>query len=124
VSRDWQFLLPALGCGFGHALLYPAIVSLGAGAFPRRYRGLGTTLVLGLIEFGTAVSPPILGAIIDHWGFDIMFDLAAFTGFAVMLYYGLTKARQPDSDNDPEPEVLLDEPEFVPLPAPDSAALR
>jgi MFS family permease len=123
VSRDWQFLLPALGCGFGHALLYPAIVSLGAGAFPRRYRGLGTTLVLGLIEFGTAVSPPILGAIIDHWGFDVMFDLAAFTGFAVMLYYSLTKAHQPDSDNDPEPEVLLDEPEFVPLPAPDSTAL-
>jgi MFS family permease len=113
VSHDWQFLLPAAACGFGHALLYPAIVSLGAGAFPQRYRGLGTTLVLGLIDLGTAVSPPILGAIIDHWGFDKMFDLAAFCAFAVMLYYGLTVAWQPDSDNDPEPEVLLDEPELV-----------
>jgi MFS family permease len=124
VLHAWQFLLPAAACGFGHALLYPAIVSLGAGAFPRRYRGLGTTLVLGLIDFGTAVSPPILGTIIDHWGFDKMFDLAALSAFAVMLYYALTVARQPDSDNDPEPEILLDEPELVPLPAPDSAALR
>jgi MFS family permease len=124
VLHEWQFLLPAAACGFGHALLYPAIVSLGAGAFPRRYRGLGTTLVLGLIDFGTAVSPPILGTIIDHWGFDKMFDLAALSAFAVMLYYALTVARQPDSDNNPEPEILLDEPELVPLPAPDSAALR
>ena len=68
VTRDWHFCFPAAACGFGHALLYPAIVSLGSGAFPRRYRGLGTTLVLGLIELGTAVSPPILGTIIDHWG--------------------------------------------------------
>jgi MFS family permease len=113
VSRDWQFLFPAAACGFGHALLYPSIVSLGAGTFPRRYRGLGTTLVLGLIDLGTAVSPPILGAIIDHWGFDRMFDLAAFSAFAVMLYYALTVAWQPDSDNDPEPEILLDEPEVV-----------
>ncbi len=114
VTREWQFLVPALACGFGHALLYPAIVSLGAGAFPRRYRGLGTTLVLGLIDLGTAVSPPILGAIIDHWGFDVMFKLAALTGFAVMLLHALTAGRQPDSDNDPEPEILLDEPAGVP----------
>jgi MFS family permease len=123
VSHDWQFVLPAAACGFGHALLYPAVVSLGAGAFPRRYRGLATTLVLGLIEFGTAVSPPILGSIIDHWGFDRMFDVAALTVFCVMLYYALTKARQPDSDNDPEPEILLDEPEMVAVPLSDSSAV-
>ncbi len=123
VSRDWQFVFPAVACGFGHALLYPAVVSLGAGTFPRRYRGLGTTLVLGLIEFGTAISPPALGSIIDHWGFDKMFDLAALTVFCVILYYGLTKARQPDNDNDPEPEVLLDEPEMVAVPLTDSPAV-
>jgi MFS family permease len=124
VSHDWQFLIPATACGFGHALLYPAIVSLGAGAFPRRYRGLGTTLVLGLIDLGTAVSPPILGAIIDHWGFDKMFNLAALTGFVVMLYYAISKARQPDSDNDPEPDILLDEPEPNAISAPEAPGVR
>jgi hypothetical protein len=79
--------------------------------------------VLGLIEFGTAVSPPILGSIIDYWGFDKMFHLAALTVFCVMLYYAMTKAREPDSDNDPEPEILLDEPEMVAVPLSDSPAL-
>jgi MFS family permease len=116
VRHDWQFLVPATACGFGHALLYPAIVSLGAGTFPRRYRGLGTTLVLGLIDLGTAVSPPILGSIIDRFGFDAMFELSALVGFTVMLFYALTTARQPDSDNDPEPEILLAEPELAVVP--------
>ena len=45
---DWLFVSPALLCGFGHALLFPAVVSIGAGKFPVHYRGSGTTLVLGM----------------------------------------------------------------------------
>ncbi|MCA9118438.1 MAG: MFS transporter, partial [Planctomycetaceae bacterium] len=39
VAANWQFLIPAFGCGLGHALLFPAVVSLGAGAFPQELRG-------------------------------------------------------------------------------------
>lgn len=109
VTREWDFVLPAMACGFGHALLYPAIVSLGAGGFPRQYRGLGTTLILGFIELGTAVSPPILGWIIDRYGFPAMFYSASVFGLVVALYYALTAGRRPDNDNDPEPEVFFDE---------------
>ncbi|HUE13234.1 MAG TPA: MFS transporter [Planctomycetaceae bacterium] len=119
VTREWDFVLPAMACGFGHALLYPAIVSLGAGGFPRAYRGLGTTLILGFIELGTAVSPPILGWIIDRHGFPLMFYSASACGLAVAIYYALTAARQPDNDNDPEPEVFFDE-EPVVSPSPDA----
>ncbi len=56
--------LRSLG-GFGHALLFPAVVSLGSEAFPREYRGTGTTIVMGFFDVGTFVSAPILGAIID-----------------------------------------------------------
>src|SRR5690606_28581974 len=52
VRAEWQFILPAICCGFGHALLFPVIVSLGAGAFPKEYRGTGTTLTLGFTEIG------------------------------------------------------------------------
>jgi MFS family permease len=123
VTRDWDFLIPATACGFGHALLYPAIVSLGAGAFPRRYRGMGTTVVLGFIEVGTAISPPALGWIIDRYGFHAMFYTAAAIGAAVTIYYALTAARQPDHDSDLEPEVVVEvqlEPSLTPAvdPAP------
>lgn len=107
VNTEWHFVFPAMACGFGHALLYPAIVSLGSGAFPRQYRGLGTTLVLGFTELGTAISPPILGWIIDRFGFDPMFYTAAIFGLAVSLFYAWGPAREPDFDDDPEPEDVF-----------------
>ncbi len=109
VTRDWQFLFPAAACGFGHALLYPAIVSLGSGAFPRRYRGVGTTVMLGCNDAGMAIAPPILGWIFDRFGDAAMFYSASAFGLAVAVYYGLTAARKPDNDVDPEPEVFFDE---------------
>jgi len=109
VVREWQFVYSATACGFGHALLYPAIVSLGAGAFPRQYRGLGTTISLGFIELGTAATPPLLGWIIDRYDFDPMFYAVAAFGLIVAIYYGLTAARRPDHDNDPEPAAFVEE---------------
>lgn len=106
VSAEWHLLIPAFSCGFGHALLFPAVVSLGAGAFPRHYRGSGTTLVLGFSEIGTVLSAPILGAIIDsfgHFGFSVMFLATGGTMACVGVYYGLTAAHRPDRDIHSEP---------------------
>ena len=103
VSADWHLLFPALCSGFGHALLFPAVVSLGAGAFPRQYRGTGTTLVLGFSELGTVLSAPILGAIIDaynHVGFRPMFWVTGISACVVGIYYAATAARRPDVDHD------------------------
>ena len=100
-TQQWHFLLPAVACGFGHALLFPAVVSLGSGAFPREYRGTGTALVLGFVDLGTALFAPLLGGIIDHYdhaGFAQMFAAAVATVVAVGMLYGLTTARVPDSE--------------------------
>ncbi|MFO1022118.1 MAG: MFS transporter [Planctomycetales bacterium] len=108
VTREWHFLLPALLMGFGHALLFPVIVSLGSGAFPVRYRGSGTTIILGLTEMGTVLSAPILGAIIDRnheTGFINMFLATGTFTAIVAVYYALTAARTPDLDRFPH-EVL------------------
>lgn len=107
VSADWHLLFPALSCGFGHALLFPAVVSLGAGAFPPHYRGSGTTLVLGFSEIGTVLSAPILGAIIDYfneYGFEAMFLTTGGTAACIGVYYALTAARRPDRDLQLDPE--------------------
>jgi len=106
VTREWHYILPAVAGGFGHALLFPAVVSIGAGAFPKRYRGMGTTLTLGFVEAGTMFSAPLLGAIIDQFaetewakfGFIPMFVVAVMFTVAVAVYYGLTAARVPDDD--------------------------
>src|SRR5690606_35617317 len=56
VTNEWFFMVPAACGGFGHALLFPAVVSLGSEAFPREYRGTGTTIVMGFFDVGTFVS--------------------------------------------------------------------
>jgi MFS family permease len=98
-------LLPAIVCGFGHALLFPAIVSIGAGRFPIQYRGTGTTLVLGFTELGTALAAPILGMLIDMGnvgdairGFSWMFMSASAAAGVAGVFYALTAARIPDRD--------------------------
>ncbi|MEX0700816.1 MAG: MFS transporter [Planctomycetales bacterium] len=102
VTADWQFLLPAVLGGVGHALLFPGVVSLGAGAFPQEYRGSGTTIVLGFTEVGAMLSAPALGAIIEEFGFVAMFHAAAWTSIAIGVVYAATGARLPDADLLPE----------------------
>lgn len=105
VTREWLLVLPAIVCGFGHALLFPAIVSIGAGRFPLQYRGSGTTLVLGFTELGTALAAPLLGLLIDKGnagggtrGFSWMFISASAFACVGLVYYALTAARKPDHD--------------------------
>jgi MFS family permease len=105
VTADWLLILPAIVCGFGHALLFPAIVSIGAGRFPIQYRGSGTTLVLGFTELGTALAAPLLGLLIDKGnagggtqGFSWMFMAASAFACVGLVFYSLTAARRPDRD--------------------------
>ncbi|MEO1996781.1 MAG: MFS transporter [Planctomycetaceae bacterium] len=98
VTRELQFVVPALCCGFGHALLFPAVVSKGSGAFPTVYRGSGTTVILGTIDLGAALSAPILGWIIDLRGFHWMFNCSAGFALFVATVYACTSAQKPDHD--------------------------
>ncbi|MDA0833934.1 MAG: MFS transporter [Planctomycetota bacterium] len=102
VTQEWHFLFPAIASGFGHALLFPAVVSLGTASFPLAYRGTGTTLVLGFLDVGSALFAPILGGIIDYFhppGFSQMFLFTAGFTLAVIIIYTLTSARTPDNEH-------------------------
>jgi MFS family permease len=110
VRTEWQFIFPAVAGGFGHALLFPAVVSKGAGQFPRRFRGSGTTLVLGFVDLGTALFAPALGGIIDyfdHTGFREMFFTSAGVSLSVAVIYALTTARKPDVDRHGDDDSVL-----------------
>jgi len=94
VTTQWQLILPALTCGFGHALLFPSVVSLGTETFPREYRGTGTTIILGFTEIGVAISAPVLGWIIDSCRtsgvidpFSAMYYTSASTACLVAAWY-------------------------------------
>jgi len=93
ISKDWHLIPPALCIGFGHALLFPCIVSLGASAFPAECRGTATAVTLATVDLGTVLTAPLLGYVIDHHGFQIMFLMTTGTifVFAVLYYFCLNR---------------------------------
>lgn len=103
VTSQWQLIIPALTCGFGHALLFPSVVSLGTETFPREYRGTGTAIILGFTEVGVAVSAPLLGWIIDTSRasgfadpFSAMYYASATSACCVAAYYAWSTRRKVD----------------------------
>lgn len=65
VRSEYQFVFPALFMGIAHACLFPSVVAGGSGAFPIRYRGLGTTLVLAMFDLGNLVGAPAVGTFLE-----------------------------------------------------------
>lgn len=122
VQSQWDFVLPAILHGFGHALLFPCVVSLGAGRFPPEYRGTGTTIILAFVDLGTMLSAPLLGRLIEVEGFTRTYLIMTMLTLAVAVIYGVLRFRVPDSDGVPglEEVVVLDtapgrEPVIVPM---------
>ncbi len=107
VSSGWQFIIPSIICGFGHALLFPAVVSLGSGAFPKEARGSGTAIILAFVDFGQLALSPLLGRIIVAEGFPAMFFTSSAIGLIVGLVYAVTALCHPDTDGDMPPEALV-----------------
>ncbi len=71
VTTSWQLSLPAAIAGVAHALLFPAVVAGGTTSYPVRYRGLATTLVLGMFDVGNLVGQPAVGHLLHYaadWG--------------------------------------------------------
>ncbi|MBS0203517.1 MAG: MFS transporter [Planctomycetes bacterium] len=103
---DWWQLIPAsILCGFGHALLFPAVVSLGSGAFPKECRGTGTAIILGFTDFGSLLFAPLLGRIIDDFGFRAMYLTSSGAALAVALAYMLVAVWHVDEESRPVPDT-------------------
>ncbi|MCG6155718.1 MFS transporter [Rubinisphaera margarita] len=122
VTAEWHFALPAICSGFAHALLFPCVVSLGTEPFPKQFRGTGTTLVLCFIDLGGVLTAPLLGAIIDHVGFQAMFMTTAVAALVSTVHYAIVSARVVD------PEMLgehhgFENEESTPLPEPERPAV-
>ena len=101
VTRDWQFIPAAVCMGFGHSLLFPCVVSFGVGSFPEQYRGTGTTITLAAIDLGTILTAPLLGWIIDHFGFHpMLYGVSACLALASLAYAIMTR-RVVDADVSP-----------------------
>lgn len=64
VHDSWQLVIPAFANGLAHAFLFPAVVASAGFHFPSRYRGVATTLILGMFDLGNLIGQPMIGGII------------------------------------------------------------
>jgi MFS family permease len=65
VQSEWGLLVPGALAGIAHAVLFPAVTAQGSFAFPNRYRGLGTTVMLAMLDLGALVGAPMIGGIVE-----------------------------------------------------------
>ncbi len=86
VRDPWLLPIPAFLGGLAHALVFPAIIGGGSIAFPKRYRGTGTNLMLVMLDSGGLVGQPLIGSLIaGSRGAGLPAYPLTFTAMAVLL---------------------------------------
>jgi len=66
VRAEWQLIVPAIGFGCSHAVLFPSVVAAGNCSFPAGNRGLATTLVLAAWDMGQLIGSPAAGVMLKY----------------------------------------------------------
>jgi len=98
VKSPWQLAIPGVVAGAAHALLFPSVVAGGSQTFPDRYRGLGTTLVLGSFDLGNLIGMPLSGSLVyaaDRAGlpgYPVLFSALAILLVLASGYYALSSS--------------------------------
>lgn len=93
VTNEWSLAIPAVFAGVAHAFLLPAVLVGCNAAFPSRYRGIATTLMLTMFDIGSLIGQPAVGGIIhgarelDLPAYPIMFLTVSAVTIAIALVY-------------------------------------
>jgi len=119
VDAEWWLIVPGIGYGIAHAVLFPSIVAAGSRSFPPQHRGLGTTVMLSTWDLGTLVGAPTAGAILEFSSrvglpsYPTLFISVAILLGGVGVYFGLSERRAKSRDiviQSPQPDELAEEP--------------
>jgi MFS family permease len=66
VTNAWGLMVPGVFAGIAHAVLFPSVTARGSAAFPNRYRGLGTSVMLATLDIGALVGAPLVGRMVEY----------------------------------------------------------
>jgi MFS family permease len=101
VTSELSLAIPAALSGVAHAFLFPAVMTGGSIAFPSRYRGLATTVMLAMFDLGGLLGQPSVGGMVflsRQMGlpaYPVMFVAVSFFLGTVAFTYGLlTRTRR------------------------------
>ncbi|HEV7280299.1 MAG TPA: MFS transporter [Pirellulaceae bacterium] len=115
-DRAWLLILPALVCGVGHALVFPAMTSLNLETFDDRTRGTGSTLSLMTSDLGYIAGTPFLGWLATSVGYDAMHLATATVVLSAGAIYAWRRSVLPSSAAAPATVPAIDlAPAVLPL---------
>lgn len=75
VTSTSTLIFPAIVGGLAHSFLFPSVVAGGTAFFPRENRGLATSLILAMYDFGVLIGSPFVGISVTG---SRMFNLPAY----------------------------------------------
>ena len=128
VTSEMMFILPAALQGFAHAFLFPSIMAGGSAAFPARYRGLATALMMGMMDIGMLLGSPAIGSIVSFAplvgldGYPTMFVTLGVVLAGAGVYYAISVVRAPSAAPSKTPRPRESSSEIQPEAEPASCA--
>jgi MFS family permease len=100
-TSEWLLVFPALLAGMAHAFLFPSVVGGGSTSFPPRYRGLGMTVMMSVVDLGNLVGAPLAALILRGAGLTgmspyptLFVSMAILVGSVCLLYLKVGKNRR------------------------------
>jgi MFS family permease len=118
VGSEWMLIFPGIVYGSAHAILFPSTVAAGAMAFPERYRGLGTTLILATFDLGLLIGAPLAGLTVHMAGavglpsYPTLYGCMAATFLMIAFVFAWARRRgqgTPVAETDTEEPLELEE---------------
>jgi MFS family permease len=80
--------------GFAHGVFYPTLNALAVELVPARARGRVITLFNGAFRAGFALSMLAWGNVAEHFGYPVLFTVAAILGFASVALLAVRRHRE------------------------------
>ena len=100
VRSEWGLIVPGIGFGASHAILFPCVIAAGSSRFPYRYRGLATMVMLATYDVGVLIGAPATGLILHYAAkagmpsYPSLFCLTALLLAATAVFYAASARRR------------------------------
>lgn len=95
-SALWLLISVRFALGCGEATMYPAANQFVERWFPTEERGKANGIIFGGVGLGAGLAPPIVTAIILHFGWRVSFWFCAVAGFVAGIIWYLASRDTPE----------------------------
>jgi MFS transporter, ACS family, glucarate transporter len=92
-----ELILIRAGLGAGEAVMYPSTSQFVERWFPMQERGRANGLIFAGVGLGSSLAPPLLTALILHYGWQVSFGFCALLGVLAGLVWYTAARNTPES---------------------------